>query len=238
MLCHAVLYIALLCSAVLTDLEQITADLASLGYEPPVGISATSGDGMADLYQLLQPLVDTGEQQLKRHWQQQQKQQRSRQQPLQASAAAQQQLQQQQQEEEELWAGGEGDRQQLGAVGDAAVEEAAVDALVQQHMAATAAATSDDESGSDSDSDSESSYLAPAPRAVGSTADDDDADMESSSEDEQPGDESSLRGQGDGDAQGPLRLAILGLPNAGKSTLMNSLLGFERSLTGEFVSKE
>jgi tRNA U34 5-carboxymethylaminomethyl modifying GTPase MnmE/TrmE len=34
-------------------------------------------------------------------------------------------------------------------------------------------------------------------------------------------------------AAGPVRVVVMGLPNSGKSTLMNQLLGWERALTGE-----
>ena len=37
---------------------------------------------------------------------------------------------------------------------------------------------------------------------------------------------------GEDRADGPLRLAIIGQPNAGKSTLVNTMLGEERMLTG------
>jgi GTPase len=39
-------------------------------------------------------------------------------------------------------------------------------------------------------------------------------------------------GEGDDRGDGPLRLAIIGQPNAGKSTLVNTILGEERMLTG------
>lgn len=39
-------------------------------------------------------------------------------------------------------------------------------------------------------------------------------------------------GEGEDRAEGPVRLAIIGQPNAGKSTLVNTILGEERMLTG------
>jgi hypothetical protein len=55
------------------------------------------------------------------------------------------------------------------------------------------------------------------------------------------GDAAEVAGEGGGGGDraaaplpmGPLRVALMGAPNAGKSTMLNSLLGWERSLTGE-----
>jgi GTPase len=44
--------------------------------------------------------------------------------------------------------------------------------------------------------------------------------------------EKAETGEGDDRGDGPLRLAIIGQPNAGKSTLVNTILGHERMLTG------
>ncbi|HRX37577.1 MAG TPA: ribosome biogenesis GTPase Der [Aestuariivirga sp.] len=44
--------------------------------------------------------------------------------------------------------------------------------------------------------------------------------------------EQSGEAEGEDRAEGPLRLAIIGQPNAGKSTLVNTILGEERMLTG------
>jgi GTPase len=44
--------------------------------------------------------------------------------------------------------------------------------------------------------------------------------------------EKAEAGDGDDRGDGPLRLAIIGQPNAGKSTLVNTILGQERMLTG------
>jgi predicted GTPase len=222
----------------------MSADLAALGYDPPIGISATSGDGLADLYQLLQPLVDAAGQQLQQQWEQcgpqaqQQLLQRSRSTVL---------VQQPQQQQQQQWASSEGSSmaqiEQVLAGADhldhqsdldaaagaaAAAEEAAVDALVQQHMASSTAAAS--ESNSD---DEAGSYLDAAAAADA----DADTGVSATVSTDQVGEDESQQNQDQGleGAQGPLRLAILGLPNVGKSTLMNSLLGYERSLTGGWV---
>jgi predicted GTPase len=62
-------------------------------------------------------------------------------------------------------------------------------------------------------------------------------DQASTSNVQQQGEEEDEEEEGVREEQeGPLRLAILGLPNVGKSTLMNSLLGYERSLTGDCIA--
>jgi GTP-binding protein len=61
---------------------------------------------------------------------------------------------------------------------------------------------------------------APAPTAEAEPGDDDELDDEDAEEEEDTGDE----------APGPLRVALVGKPNAGKSSLLNRLVGEERSL--------
>lgn len=197
------------------DLEQISADLAALGYEAPVGISATSGDGMADLYQLLQPLVDGGEEQLRQQWQQSRAQQQQQQQGkfvgLQALPTLQQHTDVQ-------------DLNNVAAAAAAAEEEAVVDALLQQRLASTAAAAV---AGDFSSNEESGTFLDPS--AAAAAADGCASDLD---EEQTAAESAGVTNQGDSSALGPLRLAILGLPNVGKSTLMNTLLGYERSLTG------
>ncbi|WIA32751.1 hypothetical protein OEZ86_005936 [Tetradesmus obliquus] len=233
------------------NLDQLQADLAGVGWEPATPISATSGEGMADLYQLLQPLVDGAAQQ-----QQQQQQQHetgprksssissSRHVPgdfrfsgqglLQQQANEQQHQQQGVQQDSELagdaavardaaQAQQQDAAEQAAAAAAAAAEEAAVDRLVQQQLAAAAG----------SDSDSEDAAAA----AAGGDALQPNCSSSSDVEEAAEEDEAAAAAAAEGPAAaaaaaGPLRMAILGLPNAGKSTLMNTLLGYERSLTG------
>lgn len=62
--------------------------------------------------------------------------------------------------------------------------------------------------------------------------------MQERDEAEEEGEEGGVSSGGEQDQQvgsaggAPIRLAIMGLPNAGKSTLVNALLGEERVLTG------
>lgn len=65
------------------------------------------------------------------------------------------------------------------------------------------------------------------------TQQDEDLELEGQEEEEGSGhEEAKLCEAGSVLPAGPLRLAIMGQPNAGKSTLMNRLLGWQRSLTG------
>jgi predicted GTPase len=238
-----------------SDLDQLQADLAGLGMEPATPISATSGEGMADLYQLLQPLVDGAAQQQ----QQQQQQQQHGSGPSSSSSSSRgrqlvpgdfrfsgqglmqhQDHQQQQQQEDELASDAAVARdaaqaeqqeaaEQAAAAAAAAAEKAEVDRLVQQQQQ-LAAATGTDSDAADDDAGFRSAI--PTTSSIRSSS------SSSSSSDvheaaEEDGEEDAAAAAEGGAVVPPLRMAILGLPNAGKSTLMNTLLGYERSLTGE-----
>ena len=217
LLCCAALRCRVCCVVLHTsDLEQIAADLAAVGQPAPVAISATTGDGLADLYQLLQPLVDgaaaaaAGAAGAGEHAQ---RPPPGRQQQRQKAGSVPLQHEQQQRYQAVSAAAADVDLQlgEADLADAAAAEQAAVDALVQQHLAAAAAREGEAAAAADPASSSSSSEV-------------DFMDDESSEGLRNPEDDSG--------SLGPLRLAILGLPNVGKSTLMNVLLGYERSLTG------
>ncbi len=55
---------------------------------------------------------------------------------------------------------------------------------------------------------------------------------EAATDDEDEDEDSVVKDDGEGDAEGPISLAIVGRPNTGKSTLINRLLNEERVVTG------
>ncbi|KAF8067139.1 der [Scenedesmus sp. PABB004] len=192
------------------DLDQVQADLAGLGADPATPISATSGEGMADLYNLLRPIVDAAEQQRGRPPPARQPARGAAALPAREPAPAQQA------------------RDEAAAASTAAAaEEAEVERLVAEALAAQ---------GSDSDADADAGDAtrgAAATRSARAAAPDGGGGGGSQLQQQQDGEEDEGRSdEAAAAALGPLRLAILGLPNAGKSTLMNALLGYERSLTG------
>lgn len=137
--------------------------MAALGAGPAVPISATSGEGMADLYTLLQPHVDATAQRGRRvpppllhaRWES----------PKPRAAPA------------------------VRQAGRGAPPEARAEARVEACVEACAEAGDMDAQSTTWPSDAASTF--------------------------------------------PIQLALLGLPNAGKSTLLNTLLGYERALTGK-----
>ncbi|KAL4448459.1 hypothetical protein ABPG75_005678 [Micractinium tetrahymenae] len=133
------------------------AESMRLGFGEPVALSAMTGEGMTELYEVLQPLLDP---------------------IVEARQAAVQQI--------------EG-----GSRGGEAEEEATA-----QRGAAAAAAAAAEEGGGQ--------LQGQAPAAAGAA-----------------GEEGAKASSG-----GPLRVAIMGLPNVGKSTLTNWVLQDERCLTG------
>jgi len=249
----------------LADLEQLQVDLATLGLEGLTPISATSGDGMSDLYQLLQPLLDPVLQQYKDAVEAAADAAAVAVQHVDGVAAPQQQQQWQQQQiaagRAAVVRGSMIQNSSEAAIGSIATyspgelksasaldDLAAVDELMQLQMtSSSSSAASDDECSGSSDDDT-NGYLSgafadgdAAGDVIGTAAADMDQQgtwkFNATAAPDAPDLSSSNSSSGSSSSStvvpGPVRLAILGLPNAGKSTLMNQLLGYERSLTGE-----
>lgn len=222
-----------LCLVPAADLDALQADLAGLGLEPATAISATSGEGLADLYQLLQPIVDEGVQQLNQRAGLGSRSSRQLVPPAYRFSAPNALQQQQQQDQKQQQQGGDAvgsiprgtaaeqqQQQEEAALAAAAAAEAdEVDRLVQQQQLAA---------GNANDSDEEAIIAVASSNSSSSTS----PSSAPAVHDEALGDEPEGGSGGSSGSGAPLRMAILGLPNAGKSTLMNTLLGYERSLTG------
>ncbi|GIL72775.1 hypothetical protein Vretifemale_3083 [Volvox reticuliferus] len=183
-------------------MPQTVYDCYRLGFGEPVAVSATTGDGLADLYIALQPHIDTLTEQLA------------------AKAAA------------------DGNIAAVEASGNARSgrglrSTGEMAAVVDDRREAATPAQGVTVGGAESPL-VRLSLRRPRPRSLfgglggkarGTETAEDDGSTES-------GDGVDMGGCDSGGPGGVLKLAIMGLPNAGKSTLLNRLLGEERALTG------
>ncbi|KAI8465792.1 MAG: P-loop containing nucleoside triphosphate hydrolase protein [Monoraphidium minutum] len=197
-----------------------TADAQTLGLGEPVAVSATAGEGLADLYTLLRPAVDEAAEELRA-------QQGGGGGGAEAAAGG--------------GAAGEGKARAGGGGGGGGGAEGAarpgwhaahhlnsaeLAQLAAIREAEGAAAGDEDEGGDGGD--------------LGLGGDDDlgeitvaeDGSIVAGGGGGGGGSGGGGGGGGERMPEGPLRLAIVGAPNAGKSTLLNSLLGWDRALTG------
>lgn len=271
----------------LIGLVEWTSEAACLGMGQPIAISATAGEGLVDLYQQLQPIVDEAAEKLQAEAEQLQESTRQMKEAagqLQArrwaaaasvgglglaangsserastsySAGAGSSsssgteahiLQQQQQQGAQQWGkGSQGKRSGWHASHHLSSDELAQLSALRE---AEGALDSDD----DSDEADLAGDLGPDPD-LGVISVSEDGSITSSlvggrgaaarggvgrgGKDAAAGGREMEEGEGGSEGgaagplpEGPLRVALMGAPNAGKSTLLNNLLGWDRALTG------
>ncbi|KAG2495740.1 hypothetical protein HYH03_006338 [Edaphochlamys debaryana] len=205
------------------EMPQTVYDCYRLGFGEPVALSATTGEGLADLFTALQPQLDAASEALAEEDRQRREAARAEREQRRQARREQQQQQQQREEEEEARAAAEEEaaaRERAGAAGRRRPR-----LLTRAQAQAAAEAERREASGLGPVSDADAEEEGRRGRRAGRAA----LFEGGSSEDEEEEEEGAL---GDGHGGGVLKLAIMGLPNAGKSTLLNTLLGEERALTG------
>ncbi|KAG2450086.1 hypothetical protein HYH02_000190 [Chlamydomonas schloesseri] len=177
------------------EMPQTVYDCYRLGFGEPVAVSATTGEGLADLFAALQPPLDAVSAQLRA-----------------ADEAARQRAQERREKEraarEERQEEQEPARAEVEGGGAAGGRGRRRPRLFPAAEAAGAAA----EGGR-----GERAFV------VAQASSSEDKKDEEDGEDEEAGPAGGL---------GVMKLAIMGLPNAGKSTLLNALLGEQRAVTG------
>ena len=153
--------------------EELVRDCYPLGLGEPTAVSGSQGDGLEDLYRLLEPYGK-------------------------AEASEQQQRQGQL----------EGDDDAVDGSAEAAAEEAAASAAVAPPKYASQLGLT-------------------SPASDVNANDEDDVNLPSD-----PSKRRAVEARLARAREGPIQLAIVGRPNAGKSTLVNQMLGSERVLAG------
>ncbi|GLC35718.1 hypothetical protein PLESTB_000487100 [Pleodorina starrii] len=191
------------------EMPQTVYDCYRLGFGEPIAVSASTGDGLADLYTALQPHVDALTEQLAH---------------AKATTAA--------AEEEAAEARGRGTGRERRSGGRG-----------EEGSSASAPTTTEGAASAAQEAESPRIRMSLLHRqrrrrplfgggdggAVTVAAEEGTSGVGAR---EGAGDGDGGGGGGDGEPGGVLKLAIMGLPNAGKSTLLNRLVGEERSLTG------
>jgi predicted GTPase len=214
------------------DVVEWAAEAARLGLGEPIAISATAGEGLADLYQQLRPLVDEAAAKTVAT-----AAAAAEAAALRAAAAAGGELRQRQLERRQRQRQGADEDRGAALSGWAARHHLSSEELAQLTLLREAEGVVGDaddeedlEAAGDLDSDQDlEEFEVTEDGSIVTVSSSSSSSVTSSSG-------SSEKGGGEAEEklpEGPLRVALMGAPNAGKSTMMNALLGWERALTGE-----
>jgi hypothetical protein len=215
------------------DLAEWTSEAAALGLGEPVALSATAGEGMVDLYTELRPVIDAAAEAAAARGG------GGGDAAIAAAAAA------------RARARGGGAAARPAAAAAAADKEAA-DAVdrgggwaARHHLssaelqelsllrAAAGGGGGGEEDGEGDGGGDLSEGEGPLPDLGDISVADDGSIAAAGGGGGGGGGEEEEGGGGEPLPAGPLRVALMGAPNAGKSTMLNALLGWERALTGE-----
>ncbi|MEW5303362.1 MAG: hypothetical protein WDW36_006063 [Sanguina aurantia] len=202
-------------------MSQTVNDCYRLGYGEPVAISCTTGEGMSDLFVALQPRVDAIKAQLvQADAPSSSSSNHSISSPTHDAAAGPPSLSTHSSSSGGRSSGGSGSG---GGGSKPGSSQAALLRFTDGEMLskATASAAHPAEEAGSPDDDNYGAAL--------SDVWSEDSVVPEEGEEEGEEQDGDMMEEG---AKGPLKLAIMGVPNVGKSTLMNRLLSVERSLTG------